>query len=130
PAPPTLATASVAAPTVGVLESGVPVAPVPATLPPPAARAPFASGRPRRRAAWAGGVALGLAVLVALTILAVRSGPDRPAVAGAGTDEPDSLAVTLPVPPPDSLGGSDPPPLAVAAPEEPLPEEVPSDARA
>src|SRR5690606_32670144 len=83
-----------------------------------------------RRAAWAGGVALGLAVLVALTILAVRSGPDRPAVAGAGTDEPDSLAVTLPVPPPDSLGGSDPPPLAVAAPEEPLPEEVPSDARA
>src|SRR5690606_19995176 len=74
PVPPTLATATAATSTVAVPESGVPVAPLPATLPPVAGRAPFASGRPRHRAAWAGGVALGLVALVALAVAAVRSG--------------------------------------------------------
>ncbi|MDX1419039.1 MAG: protein kinase [Rubricoccaceae bacterium] len=123
PAPPTLATAQLVAPSepaAGADEAAASPSPERA---PAADRAPAPA--PRRRAAWTGGLVLGLAALAALALVALPSDPDRPTV--AETDRPDSLAVTLPALPSDTLLAAAPPPPADTAPEGDAAEE-PTDA--
>jgi serine/threonine-protein kinase len=112
PVPPSLATAPLAAP-----EGGLAFVPAPIVLHLPAPdREAVPVARPRRGAVRAGIVAGIVVGLVAVALAAVRSVPDRADVLAA-TDRPDSLTLTLPAGPPDSLSGTGAVPLAAVPPE-------------